>query len=137
MGLAILLFLVFAGIEDAPLYGYNGDYPTDGLVKTYAFPLPGTTWVACSKDFLSNSNLCTKLNRRSECCVEHYFPLGPTDSVPYIHLGNGTSSRFPKESRSPGRCFDLPLHCSTFHWLQVPRPVLHSTSIWIVGCRRV
>ncbi|CAI7608133.1 unnamed protein product [Penicillium glandicola] len=47
MGIAILLFLVFAGIEAAPLYGYNGNYPTDGPVKTYAFPLPGTTWVAC------------------------------------------------------------------------------------------
>ena len=30
MGIAILLFLVFAGIEDAPLYGYNGLYPTLG-----------------------------------------------------------------------------------------------------------
>src|ERR1700760_1637006 len=38
MGLAILLFMIFAGIEDAPLYGYNGDYPTDGPVHTYAFP---------------------------------------------------------------------------------------------------
>ncbi|OCL05071.1 hypothetical protein AOQ84DRAFT_345317 [Glonium stellatum] len=47
MGIAILLFLIFAGIEKAPLYGYNGDYPTDGLVRTYAFPLPGTTWVNC------------------------------------------------------------------------------------------
>jgi len=47
MGIAILLFLVFAGIEDAPGYGYNGSYPTDGPVKTYAFPLPGTTWVNC------------------------------------------------------------------------------------------
>jgi hypothetical protein len=47
MGLAILLFLVFAGTEQAPLYGYNGDYPTDGEVKTYAFPLPGTGFVAC------------------------------------------------------------------------------------------
>ncbi|RDW94987.1 hypothetical protein BP5796_00750 [Coleophoma crateriformis] len=46
MGIAILLFLVFSGIEKAPLYGYNGDYPTDGLVKTYAFPLPGTTFIA-------------------------------------------------------------------------------------------
>jgi hypothetical protein len=40
MGIAILLFLVFAGFEDAPLYGYGGDYPTLGPVKTYAFPLP-------------------------------------------------------------------------------------------------
>jgi len=53
MGLAILLFLIFAGIEDAPLVGYNGDYPTDGKVRTYAFPLPGTTWVACMNAVLN------------------------------------------------------------------------------------
>ncbi|TVY56666.1 N amino acid transport system protein [Lachnellula cervina] len=47
MAIAILLFMVFAGIEDAPLVGYFGDYPTDGAVRTYAFPLPGTTWVNC------------------------------------------------------------------------------------------
>jgi hypothetical protein len=47
MGLSILLFLVFAGIEPAPGYGYKGEYPTDGEVYTYAFPLPGTTWVNC------------------------------------------------------------------------------------------
>ncbi|KAF2494017.1 putative amino acid transporter [Lophium mytilinum] len=53
MGLAILLFLIFAGIEDAPLYGYNGDYPTLGPVKTYAFPPEGTTWVACMNAVLN------------------------------------------------------------------------------------
>lgn len=53
MGIAILLFLVFAGIEDAPGYGYNGTYPADGPVKTYAFPLPGTTWVACMNAVLN------------------------------------------------------------------------------------
>ncbi|KAH8660003.1 putative amino acid transporter [Xylariales sp. PMI_506] len=53
MGLAILLFLIFAGIEEAPLYGYNGNYPTDGEVRTYAFPLPGTTWVACMNAVLN------------------------------------------------------------------------------------
>jgi hypothetical protein len=53
MALAILLFLVFAGIEEAPLVGYNGDYPTDGLVRTYAFPLPGTTWVNCMNAVLN------------------------------------------------------------------------------------
>lgn len=53
MGLAILLFLIFAGIENAPLYGYNGDYPKDGKVRTYAFPLPGTTWVACMNAVLN------------------------------------------------------------------------------------
>lgn len=39
MGIAILLFLVFAGIEPAPLYGYNGDYPTAGSVKTCTYKL--------------------------------------------------------------------------------------------------
>lgn len=53
MGIAILLFLIFAGIEDAPLYGYNGNYPTDGEVRTYAFPLAGTTWVACMNAVLN------------------------------------------------------------------------------------
>jgi len=53
MGLAILLFLIFSGIEKAPLYGYYGDYPTDGPVKTYAFPLPGTTWVGCMNAVLN------------------------------------------------------------------------------------
>jgi hypothetical protein len=53
MGIAILLFLIFAGIEDAPLYGYGGNYPTLGKVKTYAFPLPGTTWVACMNAVLN------------------------------------------------------------------------------------
>nr|POE72938.1 n amino acid transport system protein [Quercus suber] len=57
MGIAILLFLVFVGIEDAPGLGYNGAYPTDGLVKTYAFPLPGTTWVACMNAVLNISFL--------------------------------------------------------------------------------
>jgi hypothetical protein len=57
MGLAILLFLIFAGIEKAPLYGYNGDYPTDGPVRTYAFPLPGTTWVNCLNAVLNISFL--------------------------------------------------------------------------------
>ncbi|OJJ45193.1 hypothetical protein ASPZODRAFT_99043 [Penicilliopsis zonata CBS 506.65] len=53
MGISILLFLVFAGIESAPLYGYDGDYPTAGLVHTYAFPLPGTTWVDCMNAVLN------------------------------------------------------------------------------------
>ncbi|TVY42629.1 N amino acid transport system protein [Lachnellula subtilissima] len=53
MAIAILLFMVFAGIEDAPLYGYFGDFPTDGPVRTYAFPLPGTTWVNCMNAVLN------------------------------------------------------------------------------------
>src|ERR1700759_4742570 len=47
MGIAILLFMIFAGIEKAPGYGYNGSYPTDGEVFTYKYPLPKTTWVDC------------------------------------------------------------------------------------------
>lgn len=53
MAIAILLFMIFAGIEAAPLVGYNGDYPTDGRVRTYAFPLPGTTWVQCMNAVLN------------------------------------------------------------------------------------
>ncbi|KAI5361119.1 Putative amino acid transporter, transmembrane domain-containing protein [Septoria linicola] len=53
MAIAILLFLVFAGIEEAPLYGYGGNYPELGEVKTYAFPLPGTTWVAAMNAVLN------------------------------------------------------------------------------------
>lgn len=53
MALAVLLFLVFAGIEDAPYYGYSGTYPELGPVKTYAFPLAGTTWVACMNAVLN------------------------------------------------------------------------------------
>ncbi|CAO2655518.1 Nn.00g043210.m01.CDS01 [Neocucurbitaria sp. VM-36] len=53
MALAILLFLIFAGTEDHPLYGYNGVYPEAGSVKTYAFPLDGTTWVAAMNAVLN------------------------------------------------------------------------------------
>lgn len=53
MGVAILLFLVFAGIENNPLYGYNGVYPTVGPVKTLAFPEKGTTWVAAMNAVLN------------------------------------------------------------------------------------
>ena len=48
MGLAIVLFLIFAGIEAHPLdSGQGGHYPSRGPVRTYAFPQPGTTWVDC------------------------------------------------------------------------------------------
>jgi hypothetical protein len=53
MGMAILLFLIFAGTEDHPLYGYNGVYPGAGPVKSYAFPLEGTTFVACMNAVLN------------------------------------------------------------------------------------
>jgi hypothetical protein len=53
MGIAILLFLVFAGIEENPLYGYNGVYPKAGPVHTYAFPPAGTTFVAAMNAVLN------------------------------------------------------------------------------------
>jgi hypothetical protein len=53
MALAILLFMIFAGIEKAPSYGYNGDNPTGGEVYPYAFPQAGTTWVNCMNAVLN------------------------------------------------------------------------------------
>lgn len=53
MGIAILLFMIFAGIEKAPLMGYGGDYPTLGPVKSYAFPPAGTTFVAAMNAVLN------------------------------------------------------------------------------------
>ncbi|KAF2211924.1 hypothetical protein CERZMDRAFT_42437 [Cercospora zeae-maydis SCOH1-5] len=53
MGIAILLFLVFAGIEDHPGTGYGGKYPEVGEVRTYAFPREGTTWVDCMNAVLN------------------------------------------------------------------------------------
>lgn len=47
MGVSILLFMIFAGIESNPLVGYGGEYPEVGTVTTYAFPQAGTTWVDC------------------------------------------------------------------------------------------
>ncbi|KAK4686785.1 hypothetical protein P7C73_g3340, partial [Tremellales sp. Uapishka_1] len=48
MGIAILLFLIFAGIEDHPSAGYKGVYPTAGAkVYTTAFPADGVSWVDC------------------------------------------------------------------------------------------
>lgn len=64
MGLSILLFMIFAGIEKAPGYGYGvckedvanaGScyYPDLGPVKTYAFPPAGTTFVAAMNAVLN------------------------------------------------------------------------------------
>ncbi|ORY24450.1 transmembrane amino acid transporter protein-domain-containing protein [Naematelia encephala] len=47
MGIAILLSLIYVGIEDAPLYGYGGNYPTLGPVKTSTgLPSPQPGFVA-------------------------------------------------------------------------------------------
>lgn len=53
MALAVLLFMVFAGVEDAPFYGYAGNYPELGEVKTYAFPQSGVTWINCMNAVLN------------------------------------------------------------------------------------
>lgn len=46
MGIAIILSLVYCGIEDAPLYGYGGNYPTQGPVRTtVGLPEGGVTFV--------------------------------------------------------------------------------------------
>ncbi|KAK5108906.1 hypothetical protein LTR62_007708 [Meristemomyces frigidus] len=64
MGLAILLFLVFSGIEAAPSAGYagvftnvNGTYSPEYPVKTYALPPPGTNFVAAMGAVLNISFL--------------------------------------------------------------------------------
>jgi hypothetical protein len=40
MAIAIILSLVYAGIEDHPLYGYGGNYPELGPVET-SVTIPG------------------------------------------------------------------------------------------------
>ena len=40
MGIAILLSMIYAGIEDHPFAGYGGNYPELGPVKT-SIGLPG------------------------------------------------------------------------------------------------
>ncbi|KAF2488130.1 putative amino acid transporter [Neohortaea acidophila] len=54
MGLAILLFLVFVGIEKHPGYGYSGYFPTAGAtVTTLVVPAKGTGFVACMNAVLN------------------------------------------------------------------------------------
>lgn len=47
--------MVFAGIEPAPYYGYEGNYPELGPVATYAFPPAGTSFVAAMNAVLNIS----------------------------------------------------------------------------------
>ncbi|KAK4580216.1 hypothetical protein LTR86_000419 [Recurvomyces mirabilis] len=57
MGLAILLFLVFSGIEAHPGLGYSGEWTASDPVRTYAFPLAGTDFVAAMGAVLNISFL--------------------------------------------------------------------------------
>ncbi|KAK4698453.1 hypothetical protein P7C70_g7821, partial [Phenoliferia sp. Uapishka_3] len=60
MGLSILLFLIFSGIEDHPLKGYSGAWPEAGAkVYTTAFPAEGVTWVDCLNAVLNITFLWT------------------------------------------------------------------------------
>ena len=53
MGIAILLSLIYVGIEDAPLYGYGGNYPTQGPVTTsIGLPNGGSGFVATTNAVL-------------------------------------------------------------------------------------
>jgi len=54
MGLSILLFLVFVGIEPHPGQGYNGKWTAADPVRTYAFPLKESSgFVACMNAVLN------------------------------------------------------------------------------------
>jgi hypothetical protein len=58
MFVAIVLQLVFAGIEDHPASGYGGEWPEMGAaVKTSIFPVEGTTWIQCLNAVLNISFL--------------------------------------------------------------------------------
>ena len=47
MAIAIILSMIYGGIEDAPLYGYGGNYPTQGPVTTsIGLPNGGPGFVA-------------------------------------------------------------------------------------------
>lgn len=54
MAMAILLFVIFAGIGGHPYVDPDTTYPYSGEpVRTYAFPPPGTTWVQCMNAMLN------------------------------------------------------------------------------------
>ncbi|KAI8226448.1 hypothetical protein K4K54_003825 [Colletotrichum sp. SAR 10_86] len=57
MYLVILPSVIFAGMEDAAYvyHKYNGNYPEDGPVETYAFPPTDTTFVAIISAILNNT----------------------------------------------------------------------------------
>ena len=89
MGLSILLFLIFVGIEDHPGEGYNGKWTPEDPVRTYAFPLAANTgFVACMNavlniTFLWVPQICKYTKRTSI----HQAPTTKISySVPNLHL---------------------------------------------------
>lgn len=53
MAIAIMLCMIFAGVESNPASGYGGDWPTLGPVFSRAFPQTGTTFVDGVNAFLN------------------------------------------------------------------------------------
>lgn len=45
MAMAVLLWVIFCGIQDHPMQGIKKPWPEMGPVVNYAFPREGTTWV--------------------------------------------------------------------------------------------
>lgn len=53
MGIAIILSLIYVGIEDHPGYGYGGNWPTQGPVQTaVGLPNGGSGFVATTNAVL-------------------------------------------------------------------------------------
>ena len=53
MGIAIILSLIFVGIEDHPFYGYGGNYPELGeVVTSIGLPNGGQGFVATTNAVL-------------------------------------------------------------------------------------
>ena len=95
MGIAILLFLVFAGIEPAPGYGYNGTYPAAGPVGTYALPPAGTT-LSVSPFSLHIHTFLTKIQcGRHERRAQYHIFMGASDTLSKLPERNGATAGLP------------------------------------------
>ena len=72
MGIAILLSMIYAGIEDHPFAGYGGNYPELGPVKT-SIGLPG------APGFVAGTNAVLKYvtanGKNTIFCSSHIFYL--------------------------------------------------------------
>ena len=78
MAIAIILSLVYAGIEDNPVYGYGGNYPELGEVKT-SVTIPG------NPGFVNGLNAVLKW-------VPRFILLSLADRVASLSSGSVKSS---------------------------------------------
>src|ERR1700760_348989 len=103
MAIAILLFMIFAGIEAPPGFCYYGPYPAAGAVRTYPFPLPGTTWVNCMNAVLNITFLW--VGGSSSGCLDTGFDAstGSSDPFPNLHRRDGEAAGLPEVSGGPYR----------------------------------